>query len=226
MERKERSHRGRTAGTGYLLLWTAFFGLIIAAPALTGTTPGAVAVAILSSVLLLSILLLIGERGKSFAAAVVLLVISLVLRLLYSILGGIDLLALSCLFTVLILALVSLMMYEMLFKDRKVTTETIWQGMTLYLTIGLAWAYLFAFVNAVLPGSFLDRAAPGSVPGLPDLIYYSFVTLTTVGYGDIQPITAEARGLAVMEMLFGVLYLAIFISRLVETWKVDKGTGR
>lgn len=208
-----------------MLLWTFFFGLIMAAPTLTDTTAGAVAATTLYSVLLLSILFLIGEKGKDFAAAVTLIAISLAFRLLSFILGGTALLALSYLTAVLTLAVISVMMYALLFRKREVTSVTIWQGMTLYLLIGLSWAYLFAFVNTLFPDSFLDRADPGSRLDLLDFIYYSFVTLTTVGYGDIHPLTAEARSLAGFEMLFGVFYLAIFISRLVETWKVERKDG-
>jgi hypothetical protein len=57
----------------------------------------------------------------------------------------------------------------------------------------------------------------------PTLVYYSFVTLATLGYGDVLPTTQVARGLVIIEVLMGVLYMAILISRLVGTWKPNKG---
>jgi hypothetical protein len=75
------------------------------------------------------------------------------------------------------------------------------------------WAFVFYFLDLVEAGSF--SFATTSREDVGSFLYYSFITLTTVGYGDIVPLTSPARSLAAMEALMGQLYLAITIARLV-----------
>jgi voltage-gated potassium channel len=125
----------------------------------------------------------------------------------------------SCLFLgVIIFGLVS-----RLFTVRSVTLETISAAICAYLLMGVAWAYAFAIVELRNPAAFstaLFQRAPGHVApllaSLHTFIYYSFVCLTTTGFGDITPVTEGARGLSVMEAVFGQLYVAILIARLVS----------
>jgi voltage-gated potassium channel len=125
----------------------------------------------------------------------------------------------SCLFlAVTVAALVS-----QLFIVRSVTLDTISAGICAYLLMGIAFAYGFAVVELQNPRSFsttlLQRSAGNSAPMIASLhsfIYYSFVCLTTTGFGDIYPISEGARSLSVMESVFGQLYVAILIARLVS----------
>ena len=89
-----------------------------------------------------------------------------------------------------------------------------------YLLLGIIWSLLYSAVETALPGSF-SAPAPGIdniVAGRADrgaLSYYSFITLATVGYGDVAPITPLARTLAWMEAIAGQFYLAILVAGLV-----------
>ena len=124
----------------------------------------------------------------------------------------------SCLFlTVTVFALVS-----RLFTVKSVTFDTISAAICAYLLIGVAWAYAFAIVELRHPGSFsaslFQRPTGNVAPLLASLhtfVYYSFVCLTTTGFGDILPVSEGARSLSVMESVFGQLYMAILIARLV-----------
>jgi hypothetical protein len=124
----------------------------------------------------------------------------------------------SCLFlTVTVVALVS-----RLFTVKSVTFDIISAAICAYLLIGVAWAYAFALVELRNPGSFsialFQKSAGGGSPLLPSLhnfTYYSFVCLTTTGFGDITPVSEGARSLSVMEAVFGQLYMAILVARLV-----------
>jgi voltage-gated potassium channel len=87
-----------------------------------------------------------------------------------------------------------------------------------YVLLGVIWSVLYSAVESAVPGSFRMPAAESTTMAGPDrglLSYYSFVTLTTVGYGDITPATPLARTLAWMESLAGQLYLAILVAGLV-----------
>jgi len=124
------------------------------------------------------------------------------------------------------LALISLgytagvILYTILDEER-ITLDTVFGGICVYLMIGLIWMLAFSIVEHLQPGSFLVDGNPLAHPidpgefRNPDLMYFSFVTLTTVGYGDILAKSTPARALAAAEAVFGSLYLAVFIARLV-----------
>ena len=82
-----------------------------------------------------------------------------------------------------------------------------------YLLAGIFWAYIYAVVQHLMPGSFASAGAPVPVT-LPGLIEFSFAVLTTSGYGDVTPALAFARGLVTLEKICGVLFVAILIARL------------
>jgi Ion channel len=101
------------------------------------------------------------------------------------------------------------------FASGRVTYHRIIGGVLLYLTIGLTFVALFGFVVLLVPKTFNNL---GSVQGnfaIGNLIYFSFVTLTTIGYGDIVPVHPYARGLANVEAIIGQLYPATLLARLV-----------
>jgi voltage-gated potassium channel Kch len=155
----------------------------------------------------------------------VLLVLAVGSRWSFFLLGGAVFNDLSFLFATLLLALVSLLLFLSLFKIMEVTSDIIWRAISVYLLLGLSWACLFAFMESLAPGSFQDSVNPEAAISFPTLVYFSFVTMATLGYGDILPTTQVARGLVILEVLMGVLYMAILISRLVGTWKPGKESG-
>lgn len=99
------------------------------------------------------------------------------------------------------------------FTARVVLTDVVLAATSLYLVIGSAFAALFALIDWIQPGSFV--ASSGAPIGWQQLVYYSFVTLTTVGYGDITPFGFYAQSFAAFEAVIGVLYTVILLSRLV-----------
>lgn len=109
-------------------------------------------------------------------------------------------------------------------KENEVTLDLIMASACAYILIGLVWAYFYHFVEVLHPKSFTLPWTPGD--DLWDFYYYSFVTLTTVGYGDIVALTKPARALSILEALTGQLYLAIMISRLVGLHASQAGNVR
>ncbi len=85
-----------------------------------------------------------------------------------------------------------------------------------YLLLGLIWAELYYLIDLLLPGSFNGIQA-NERNNIQGYLYYSYVTLTTLGYGDIQPARPLSRNLSVLEAVCGVLYIAILVSKLVAT---------
>lgn len=90
-----------------------------------------------------------------------------------------------------------------------------------YFMIGLLWALIFSTLELLQPGSF--QMPQGQGTELSHFSYYSYVTLTTLGYGDITPISPPARSLALLEAIMGPLYIAVLIARLVGIHIVQSG---
>lgn len=103
---------------------------------------------------------------------------------------------------------------------REVYPSTLLCAINSYLLIGLTLSILFLILDLFSPGSFLKIDA--SDGGLSSYIYVGFVTLTTLGYGDITPVTPLARSLASFTALFGQLYLVIIMALIIGkylNWK-------
>jgi hypothetical protein len=113
----------------------------------------------------------------------------------------------------LFLAYVLIIILSHIFREREVTEDLITGAVCAYLLIGILWTFIFYFVELAKAGSFSLATAPGQDIG--SFFYFSFVTLATLGYGDIVPLTSPARSLAVLEAVTGQLYLAVTIARLV-----------
>jgi Ion channel len=96
-----------------------------------------------------------------------------------------------------------------------VTTDTLYGAIAAFLLVGFTCGMIYAVIQQVSPGSFLDTVEPSRGIRPPELIFFSFTTLTTVGYGDIVPRHGFAKSIAVLESLMGVMYPAVFVGRLI-----------
>ena len=85
----------------------------------------------------------------------------------------------------------------------------------IYLLIGLTWAMLYLFTNLAIPDSFHGLTSTAIGEQFSEFLYYSFVTITTMGYGDILPIRPIARTLAYLESIVGQFYVAVLVAWLV-----------
>jgi hypothetical protein len=108
-----------------------------------------------------------------------------------------------------------------LFNSRTLTFDSILGAVCGYLFLGLAWAVFYAMIEHIRPGSFdisrfLVAADEHGQPFPHVLTYYSFVTLTTVGYGDITPISPATRTFSWIEAVAGQFYLAVIVAGLVS----------
>jgi hypothetical protein len=108
-------------------------------------------------------------------------------------------------------------------KQKEVTGETISMAVSVYLLLGLCWGVLYILIFEHDPQAFNFGSAPSPTLGLgyneahlfPVFIYFSLTTLATIGYGDITPVSLQARYAAVAEGITGQFYLAILVARLV-----------
>jgi hypothetical protein len=105
-----------------------------------------------------------------------------------------------------------------------VNTEVLCASISAYLMLGLMWTLAYWLVDQLTPGgafSFNTNAGTRSINGFTGF-YFSFITLSTVGFGDITPVSRMARWLAAMEAMTGLLYVAVLIARLVSLYSIPK----
>ncbi len=107
-------------------------------------------------------------------------------------------------------------------SERPVTRELLFGLCALYLQIALAFAQAYHLLNGLLPGAFIASNIDTSLQQ-DDFMYYSLVTLTTVGYGDIHAIAPLARLLAGMEAVVGVMFIALAVARTLALLQDDRG---
>jgi Ion channel len=104
------------------------------------------------------------------------------------------------------------------------TFDRILGAVALYILIGVVWAEAYQLVNNHLPLAYSGIPHESKPYGRATWLYFSFVTLTTVGYGDITPVVPFARSLAILEALIGQLYPAIVLARLVSLHAASTGS--
>jgi hypothetical protein len=135
---------------------------------------------------------------------------------------------------VALLGLTSLAILVRIVRTKRVSLDTILGGVCVYLLIGETFAYLFGMTELMRGGSFLEGGkllkVPPNVDHLlgrrPELTYFSYLTLTTVGYGDIVPVAPIARVLVILEALTGQIFLATFLAFLVGNYLAQRHEDR
>ena len=111
-------------------------------------------------------------------------------------------------------------LFTYLGKSGAISSGRIYGSVSLYLMLATFWFALYNLMEAIYPASFVQAGAPvGSRVPRAALLYFSLITLTTVGYGDIVPVTPVARVFVALEGAAGVLYIAITVARLVAAYQ-------
>jgi len=113
----------------------------------------------------------------------------------------------------LFFATATIVIVRHLMNQKVVTVDLIWGAVCGYFFIGFMWSAIFSLLEGICPGSF--KLGGQVVPDIDSFIYFSFVTLATLGYGDIVPLTEQAQSLAIVETVMGQMYLAVNIAALV-----------
>ena len=146
--------------------------------------------------------------------------ISFVVAIVIVAIGGLflDLLGLDLLWLLILLAYLLLTIWlcfrQVLFTG-SVDRNKIVGAACIFLLLGLAWATLYMALVEVVPDAFTGLESAHWSETFPDLVYFSFVTLTTLGYGDVGPAAPLARFLAYMEAIVGQFYIAIVVASLI-----------
>jgi Ion channel len=113
-------------------------------------------------------------------------------------------------------------LFPYLKNARSVTDAHLYTAVSIYLLLGLQWFALYSAIDVFWPGS-IQHSGAAEAYRRSELLYFSLVTLSTVGYGDVVPLNGEVRMLAALEAVTGVLYVAITVALLVSAYK-QQGT--
>lgn len=112
--------------------------------------------------------------------------------------------------------LIAVIVTAQVFRPGNFSHHRVQGAVAVYLLAALAWAYVYEVLYLLDPSALHISATIGSTPNLALFRFFSFETLTTLGYGDVLPTSSIARTLAALEALFGQLFPAVMIARLVS----------
>jgi hypothetical protein len=142
-----------------------------------------------------------------------------VLTLVGSVVGG-GLLTLVYLVFVALLVVTPFVILNRILRHPSISTETIAGAVDVYVILGLVFSALYKAIAAISGTSFFVQTQH---PSTNQYLYFSFASLTTVGYGDLTPATNFGRSFVVLEPLLGQIFLVTIVARLVSAWRPRRG---
>ena len=184
------------------------------------TLVGMVLIEVLFIAALIAGLRAVEARQYLFRFNVLLLIVSVICGISGKVLNSESLFSIGLIGESLFLSLVGIKILTDLFRSKKVTEDSLAGAVCVYLLIGLVWTYLYLIIEVFIPGSFSFTQGDARMQmwvssEFYPFYYFSLVTMTTVGYGDLLPVSTAARSLATMEGILGQIYLTILVARLV-----------
>lgn len=159
----------------------------------------------------------LSTRRQYMISALLLGLPAIILRWLYWVYLEQYLWVASYLLGISVLLFCNFELFSFIMQVKKVSQHTINAAICIYLSLGVAWGMAYILVETLSPGSFTLAKLVNEPPALiMDMLYYSIVTLTTLGYGDITPVTPWAKNLSALEAVIGQVYLTVLVARLVS----------
>lgn len=214
--------RFRRFSTVQLLI--ALAALLIAAPFVEEFEGGNLILSLLFSLVLFAAVFAVADRKRTLAISLVLAVPAITARWISHFWPDVVHPAVFLVCALLLLAFVIGHLLHFILRAPVVTVEVLCGSIATYLMLGLMWTVAYWLVDQLTPGgafSFNTNSGGQSINGFSGF-YFSFITLSTVGYGDITPVSRFARWLAALEAMTGLLYVAVLIARLVSLYSSAK----
>jgi hypothetical protein len=173
---------------------------------------------------LLSGVLAVADRRRTLVIAFALAIPAVALRWVHHFWPDTVPVTLFLVLGLLLIIFVTANLLRFILRAAVVDLEVICASLSAYLMLGLTWSIAYWFVAELNPNAFSFNTVNGAheVMKTSNAFYFSFITLCTVGYGDITPFSKVARMLAAMEAVTGMLYIAVLVARLVSLYSVPK----
>lgn len=200
---------------------------LLLAPLLGESLVGRFVLNVFLTLLLLSGVYAAGLKPKEKMAAWILVIVGVSVRWAGHTTGIVAFNVAGDILAALFFGYVTVALFLYVIRAVRVDMNVLSAALCVYLLLGMTFALLYTGLDLVNPSSF---AIPEDIKGqetskfigrIEDFVYFSLVTMTTTGYGDIRPVSHVARSLTILEILIGQLYLVVMIARLVSSW----GTG-
>lgn len=200
-------------------LFLALLALLIALPFLAETAHGRLILTLVNVTVMLSAVAAVGRSRLSFVIAVVLVVPALVFRFLALESSSPGYLALSWGFVAIFYVFILGDLLHYVLRRDLMTADKLYGAVAAYILVAVLWANLHGVLQYFYPGAYSLGGTPKTLD-MAELIYFSFTALTTAGFGDITPMLIQSRFLTILEMVTGVMYVAILIARLTGVYPV------
>lgn len=184
-----------------------------------------------SRILGLSCLLAIGiwslrGSGRLFATGMAAVIIGIILNMLSVARESDSLHIASMLAMFVFLALAIFNALRQVAVGNEISVNRIVGAICIYLLLGVMWSIAYEIVEYSRPGSFKGLTETVAAAWNPDWLYFSFITITTLGYGDVTPLSQTARSLAFAEAIVGQFYIAVLVAGLVSAYiSAKQGSG-
>ena len=206
--------RLRQSNQRFLILLCLILGLLVFVPILQRFVAVRIFIDIFLTAIFISMVYTFSYNKVHVIAGVFLAVVMLASLWLQYLDPNKWILPMGMLAGVIFIAMVIGGIIGLIIKSEEVCRETIYAAILIYLLAALMWAFMYTFLELIDPASFnIELNRSGAY--LPVFQYYSFVTITTLGYGDITPITDVAKAFSVLEAVVGQLYLVVAVAWLV-----------
>jgi hypothetical protein len=185
---------------------------------------GDIIVSILLSLVLISAVLAVSNRRGTLVVAVLLAIPTVASRWINHFRPHLLPPAIFLIGGLLLVAFVVVHLMRFVLRASSVNLEVLCASVSAYLMLGLLWTLAYWLVAEISPTAFAFNTATGTKESMHgfNAFYFSFITLSTVGYGDITPVSKVARMLAALEAMTGLLYVAVLIARLVALYSTPK----
>ena len=213
-----KRHRFRRFSTVQLLI--SLVVLLVSAPFVEELEGGHIILSFLFSLVLLAAVVAVANRKRTLIIALALAIPAITARWINQLRPDLVHAVVFLVLALVLLAYVIGHLLHFILRAPVVTMEVLCASIAVYLMLGLMWTVAYWLVDQVTPGgafSFNTERGAHSMNGFTGF-YFSFITLSTVGYGDITPVSQAARWLAAMEAMTGLLYVAVLIARLVSLY--------
>jgi voltage-gated potassium channel len=212
------------ANNRFRILLGSLVAMMLLAPLLQSEIYGLAAIRIIESSALMGAVYAISRKRRDLMIGAIIAAPVIIGRLFPSYSTSLPVFETVTAGTAVFLAFVAYKIIAEVAHLRTVTFDTIFGAACGYLLIGALWAFLYSMINVSAHPGFVFTNTPDLPPGadlvqrsrLISLFYFSFITLTSTGFGDILPIAPIAKGLAVIEVIIGQFYVAILVARLVS----------
>lgn len=222
---RERAARLRNGGMVILLVLLIITVFVLPVVVTSSSVFDRIAQDVLLSSILVSGVVVALNRSKGLGWIALVMLVSIVVRWMGWLSPNGTGLVIRDEVGILSLTLLGALIGTEVFGTGTVTRDRIGGPVALYMLVGLVWADAYQLISVLLPGSFAGILTHDGPLDRSTWVYFSFVTLTTVGYGDITPVARAARSLSNLEALIGQLYPAIVLARLVSLHTAGSGSG-